>query len=141
MTRKDIYSSINFLHILLTDNLLRISSIGEKMMAKIVFCEDEERIRKLIRAMLESLPHKIYMAADGNEGLELIEKERPDLIFADISMPGCDGFQLADIIKSRPHLAHIPFIFLTAFAQKSEKEEGRMHGASAYLTKPFNYTD
>ena len=111
------------------------------MMAKIVFCEDEERIRKLIRAMLESLPHKIYMAADGNEGLELIEKERPDLIFADISMPGCDGFQLADIIKSRPHLAHIPFIFLTAFAQKSEKEEGRMHGASAYLTKPFNYTD
>ncbi len=110
-------------------------------MLKIVFCEDEGRICKLIHAMLDSHPYKIYTAADGFEGLEMIEMERPDLIFADISMPGYDGFQLADIVKSRPHLAHIPFIFLTAFAQKSEKEEGHMHGASAYLTKPFTTED
>ena len=110
-------------------------------MVKIVFCEDEGRIRKLIHAMLDSQPYEIYTAVDGLEGLEMIERERPDLIFADISMPGYDGFQLADIVKSRPHLAHIPLIFLTAFAQKSEKEEGHMHGASAYLTKPFTSED
>ena len=110
-------------------------------MAKIVFCEDEERIRKLIRAMLESTPYEIYMAADGVEGLELIERERPDIIFADISMPGYDGFQLADIVKSRPHLAGIPLIFLSAFAQQAEKDEGRKHGAMEYLTKPFSVTD
>jgi two-component system, OmpR family, response regulator len=110
-------------------------------MLKIVFCEDEGRIRKLIHAMLNAHPYKIYTAVDGIEGLEMIERERPDLIFADISMPGYDGFQLADIVKSRPHLAHIPFIFLTAFAQKSEKDEGRMHGACAYLTKPFTTED
>jgi CheY-like chemotaxis protein len=113
----------------------------EGVMVKIVFCEDEERIRKLIRAMLESTPYEIYMAADGIEGLEMIERERPDLIFADISMPGYDGIQLADIVKSRPHLAAIPLIFLSAFAQQAEKEEGRQHGAIEYLTKPFSTTD
>jgi CheY-like chemotaxis protein len=113
----------------------------ESIMAKIVFCEDEGRIRKLIRAMLESKPYEIYMAADGIEGLELIERERPDLIFADISMPGYDGIQLADIVKSRLHLAKIPFIFLTAFAQQAEKAEGHLHGASDYLTKPFSVAD
>jgi CheY-like chemotaxis protein len=110
-------------------------------MVKIVFCEDEGRIRKLIHAMLDSRPYTIYTAVDGIEGLEIIERERPDLIFADISMPGYDGFQLADILKSRPHLAHIPLIFLTAFAQKSEEVEGRIHGACAYLTKPFTTED
>ena len=110
-------------------------------MVKIVFCEDEERIRKLIRAMLSSKPYEIYMANDGAEGLELIERIRPDLIFADISMPGYDGIQLADIVRSRPHLASIPFIFLTAFAQRSQQEEAHLHGSSAYLTKPFTLSD
>ena len=54
-------------------------------MAKIVFCEDEERIQKLIRAMLRATSHEVYMASDGIEGLALIERERPDLIFTDVS--------------------------------------------------------
>jgi CheY-like chemotaxis protein len=110
-------------------------------MAKIVFCEDEEPIQKLIRTMLRSTPHELHMASDGIEGLALIERERPDLIFADISMPGCDGFQLADALKARPHLTHIPLIFMTAFTQRAEMEEGYRHGALSYLTKPFSPAD
>ena len=107
-------------------------------MAKIIFCEDEERIQKLIRIMLRETSHEVYTASDGVEGLALIERERPDLIFTDVSMPSCDGFQLAEAVKAQPHLAHIPIIFVTAFAQRTEMEEGYRHGAIGYLIKPFS---
>jgi two-component system, OmpR family, alkaline phosphatase synthesis response regulator PhoP len=110
-------------------------------MTKIIFCEDEARIQKLIRATLRSSLHEIYIASDGVEGLALIEKERPDLIFTDISMPNCDGLQLVDEVKARPELAHIPIIFVTAFAQDFEMEEGYQHGAAGYLIKPFSPAD
>ena|SRR2546425_5134908 len=107
-------------------------------MAKILFCEDEEKLQKLIRVMLRSSTHEVFIASDGIEGLELIERERPDIIFADISMPHCDGLQMADAIKARPHLADIPLVFVTAFAQRAEVEEGYRHGAVGYLIKPFS---
>ena len=105
-------------------------------MAKIVFCEDEVFLQRLIRLILRSTDHEVYIASDGIEGLALIERERPDLIFTDISMPGWDGFQLADAVKVRPHLAPIPIIFVTAFAQRIDVEEGALHGARGYLLKP-----
>ena len=110
-------------------------------MAKIVFCEDEVQIRKLVRVMLRVSNHELFLASDGEEGLEMIERERPDLIFTDISMPGRDGYQLADEVKSRAHLAHIPIIFISAFAQRTAIDEGYRHGGSGYLTKPFSAHD
>jgi CheY-like chemotaxis protein len=110
-------------------------------MAKIVFCEDEVFLQKLIHLVLRSTDHKVYIASDGIEGLALIERERPDLILTDISMPGWDGFQLADAIRARPHLASIPIIFVTAFAQRVDVEEGALHGARGYLLKPFSAAD
>lgn len=110
-------------------------------MAKIVFCEDEANIQKLVKVMLRSSRHEVYMASDGIEGLELIEQVHPDLIFTDISMPGRDGYQLADELKARPELAHIPIIFISAFAQRSMMNEGYRHGGASYLTKPFSAAD
>jgi len=110
-------------------------------MAKIVFCEDEELLQKLIRLIFRSTEHEVYIASNGFEGFALIEREVPDLIFTDISMPGYDGFQLADFIKARPHLAAIPIIFVTAFAQRVDLEEGARHGATGYLLKPFSATE
>ncbi|GAC1347165.1 MAG: hypothetical protein NVSMB27_11990 [Ktedonobacteraceae bacterium] len=110
-------------------------------MAKILFCEDEQKIQKLICIMLRSSEHEIFIASDGVEGLELIEREHPDLVFADISMPRCDGLQLADQLKSRPELARIPLIFMSSFAQRTEVQEGYRHGAVSYLIKPFDLAD
>lgn len=110
-------------------------------MAKIVLCEDEQLIQKLVRIMLRTSKHELYIASDGSQGLELIERVRPDLIFTDISMPGLDGYQLADAIRTRPELAHIPIVFLSAFVQRAEVDEGYRHGAASYLTKPFNAAD
>jgi CheY-like chemotaxis protein len=106
-------------------------------MAKIVFCEDEARIQKLIRVMLRSTGHEVFIASDGVEGLAIIKRERPDIVFTDISMPECDGFQLADELHKDTELANIPIIFVTAFTQRPAREEGFRHGAVGYLTKPF----
>ena len=110
-------------------------------MAKIVFCEDEKLLQKLFRALMRSTEHEIHIASDGIEGLAIIERERPDLILTDISMPHCDGFQLADAVKARPSLATIPIIFVTGFAQKYDMEEAVRHGARGYLLKPFKPAD
>jgi len=110
-------------------------------MAKIVFCEDEVLIQKLFRVMLRSTNHELHLASDGAQGLELVERVRPDLIFTDISMPVCDGYQFADAVKARPHLAHIPIIFVSAFAQHAEMEEGFRHGGVSYIIKPFSAAD
>ena len=110
-------------------------------MAKIVFCEDEIMIQKLLRVILRSANHELYIASDGAEGLELIERVRPDLIFTDIAMPVCNGYELADAVKAQPHLAHIPIIFVSARAQSSELKEGYRHGAVSYIVKPFSAAD
>lgn len=110
-------------------------------MAKIVFCEDEKLLQKLFRALLRSTEHEIYIASDGIEGLALIKREHPDVILTDISMPGMDGFQLADAVKADPHLSAIPIVFVTGFAQKYDREEAVRHGASGYLLKPFTTED
>jgi CheY-like chemotaxis protein len=110
-------------------------------MVKIVFCEDEKLLQKLFRVLLRSTEHEIYMASDGIEGLAVIKRVHPDLILTDISMPGLDGFQLADAVKADPSLAAIPIVFVTGFAQKYDMEEAARHGARGYLLKPFTTED
>lgn len=110
-------------------------------MAKIVFAEDDPTVRKLVRVALRSLPHELYLAEDGVEALELIERELPDVVFSDISMPRMDGIQLVDAIKGRPHLAHIPVIFVTASVQRYQLEEAYSHGIADYVRKPFDLKD
>jgi CheY-like chemotaxis protein len=110
-------------------------------MVKIVFCEDEKLLQKLLRVLLHSTGYEIYIASDGIEGLAIIKRVHPDLILTDISMPGLDGFQLADAVRADPHLSAIPIVFVTGFAQKYDMEEAARHGARGYLLKPFTIKD
>src|SRR3712207_2089413 len=107
-------------------------------MAKIVVCEDDPTIQKLIRTALRATAHELAMASDGVRGLELVERERPDLVLTDVVMPGLSGLELADQVRTRPHLAHIPVVLISASAQRVDLEEGYRHGAAGYLTKPFS---
>src|SRR5690349_17772298 len=106
-------------------------------MAKIVFCEDSPLIQKLIGLALRSTAHEVFIAADGAEGLTLIERERPDLVFTDVSMPNLDGYELTDALKARPDLAHIPVIIMTASDDPEQLDEGLQHGAVGHFAKPF----
>jgi CheY-like chemotaxis protein len=107
-------------------------------MATIVFCEDDPTIQKLIRVTLRTTPYDVHVAADGIAGLALIERVRPEVVFADVAMPGLDGLQLVSALKAGPHLAHIPVVMLTALVQREQKEEADRQGVAGYLTKPFS---
>jgi CheY-like chemotaxis protein len=110
-------------------------------MAKIVFCEDDPMIQKLMTAAMRGSGHEIHMAADGIEGLALIKRVRPDLVFSDVSMPNLDGFQLGDALKASPDTAAIPVIFVTASVQRAQIEEATRHGGAGVLPKPFTMAE
>jgi CheY-like chemotaxis protein len=107
-------------------------------LARIVFCEDEEQIRKLIEVAMRATPHAIELAVNGREGLEAIEREAPELIVTDLAMPEMGGFALADAVHARPALKHIPIIFVTASVQRGDVARFGEHGAAGYLAKPFS---
>jgi CheY-like chemotaxis protein len=103
----------------------------------LVFCEDDPIIQKLIRIATRGLPHVVHIVPDGASGLAIIERERPSVVFTDVSMPRLDGMQLLDIMKMRADLADIPVVLMTASVQRGEVEEGMRRGATAVLAKPF----
>lgn len=110
-------------------------------MSKVVFCEDDPMIQKLIRAALRAEDHEVHVASTGDEGLELIRRELPDVVFTDVSMPGMDGYQLAGELKADPRTAHIPIVFMTASVQVGQHDEAERHGATSVLMKPFSMAD
>ncbi len=104
----------------------------------ILVVDDHEPLRKAIQGILESEGYKITTASDGLHALQLMNKELPDMVIADIMMPRMDGYDLYRAIRSRPDWVSMPFIFLTAKAEKEDKLRGKSLGAEDYLTKPFD---
>ena len=107
-------------------------------MARIVFCEDEEQIRKLIEVAMRSTGHTIEIHVNGRDGLEAIEREPPELIVTDLAMPLVGGFALADAVHADPALKGIPILFVTASVQRGDVARFSEHGAAGYLAKPFS---
>jgi CheY-like chemotaxis protein len=109
--------------------------------ATIVACEDDQDVRNLIVTCFRRSDHLLYPAADGIDGLALIEQHTPDLVLCDVHMPGLGGLELLDQLRAREDLASIPVLLLSASAQASEIEEGLRRGAVGYVTKPFTPTE
>lgn len=107
---------------------------------RILCVEDEVHLRRDIVEELATAGYDAVGAADGEEALALLERDRPDLILCDISMPRLGGYGLLDAVKrDRRELADIPFIFLTAFDQREHVIKGKRAGADDYLVKPIDY--
>ena len=103
----------------------------------ILVVEDEHTLRRLLEYRLSKL-YRVRTAANGEEALERVKEELPDLVVSDIMMPRMDGFALqAELQKSRETRA-IPFIFLTAKADEQSRLKGRRTGVDDYITKPFD---
>lgn len=107
-------------------------------MAKILLIEDEAPIRANLRRFLTLEGYQVVEASNGSEGLAAISVQHPDLILCDVMMPELDGFGLLGRLRSDPATAAIPFVFVTASAEKGDLERGRELGADEYVTKPFN---
>ena len=110
-------------------------------MKKILLIEDDEIMRENTAEILELAQFDVTTAADGKIGSKLAKEIIPDLIVSDIMMPGLDGYGVLHILSKDPKTANIPFIFLTAKAEKSEWRKGMELGADDYITKPFDDTE
>ena len=106
-------------------------------MAKILIIDDEENLQKLVRANLSARHYQVVLAADGEKGLKTAQKERPDLIFLDLMMPGMSGWDVLARLKADNDLKKIPVIIMTASIQKAQEERATGMGAVSYLIKPF----
>ena len=106
-------------------------------MSRILFCEDDLTIHKLIRMALRGSAHQVMMAKDGADGLRMARQLRPVVVFSDVAMPVMNGFELADAMRADPDLATIPIIFITASLQRSEVDEALRHGGARVIGKPF----
>lgn len=108
------------------------------MATKILVCDDERHIVKLIQVNLERQGYEVVTAFNGKEGLEKIRAEKPSCVVLDVMMPYMDGFEVLKNIRRDPALEKLPVIMLTAKAQDKDVFEGYHYGADMYLTKPFN---
>lgn len=105
---------------------------------KILVCDDERHIVRLIQVNLEKQGYQVVTAYDGKEGLEKVKAEKPDLLVLDVMMPYMDGFEVLKTLRREPETESLPVIMLTAKAQDKDVFEGYHYGADMYLTKPFN---
>ena len=107
---------------------------------KVVVCiEDEPEMIMLIKAILNRKGYDVVGANNGREGLETIERVKPDLILLDLMMPGMDGWEVYQKLKASETMQHIPVIVVTAKAQSIDKVLG-LHIAKVddYIAKPFS---
>ncbi|AEA45174.1 response regulator [Fluviicola taffensis] len=107
-------------------------------MKKILLIEDNIDIRENTAEILELAQYEVITAENGKEGVRLAIKETPDLIICDIMMPVLDGHGVLHLLSKNEETAGIPFIFLTAKAERSDVRKGMAMGADDYLTKPFD---
>jgi DNA-binding response OmpR family regulator len=105
---------------------------------KIVLIEDNLEMRENTSEILELSNYQVLSAQNGKAGVELAQKELPDLIICDIMMPVMDGYEVLGELSKKDETSSIPFIFLTAKAERSDLRKGMELGADDYLTKPFD---
>lgn len=108
------------------------------MPLKVLVCDDERHIVRLIQVNLERQGYTVVTAFDGKDGLEKVKAENPDLMVLDVMMPYMDGFEVLKSLRRDPAFESLPVIMLTAKAQDKDVFEGYHYGADMYLTKPFN---
>ncbi len=104
---------------------------------KVLIVEDNEYLSEFLKTAMEP-QFQVYLAKNGVQAWELIQKQTPDMVVSDIMMPEMDGFELCRKIKSTYETSHMPVILLTALAGKAEQLKGLGLGADDYLTKPFD---
>jgi CRP-like cAMP-binding protein len=108
---------------------------------KVLVIEDNHEMRDNIVELLELSNYEVFNEPDGKAGVKTALNEIPDIIICDIMMPGMDGYEVLYLLSKNVETSGIPFIFLTAKAEKSDFRKGMSLGADDYLTKPFDEMD
>lgn len=108
------------------------------MAKKILIVDDEPGILMSLDFLFRKKGYDVFIARDGKEAIELLDKHEPDLTILDIMMPEVDGYEVCTYIRRSAPIANSGIIFLSAKSKKSDMEKGLELGADAYMTKPFS---
>ena len=111
------------------------------MPKKILIVDDEPNIVIPLQFVLEQNHYQVLVAHSGEDALEIIAKDKPDLILLDIMLPGIDGYEVCEMVRLNPDWRHIRVIFLTARGREVDMAKGMILGADAYIMKPFSNAD
>src|SRR5665648_103739 len=110
-------------------------------MTKILIIEDTDELREDISDALELEGFEVVNACNGDTGIQMANKHLPDLILCDIMMPGINGFDVLQLLKTNEGELLFPFIFITALSERENFRSGMELGADDYLIKPFTITE
>ena len=111
------------------------------MEQKILIVDDEAHIRMLIEQTLEELEDEgvnFFTAENGEQALEIIQEEKPQLVFLDVMMPKMNGMEVCQRVKKELGLTDVYIVILTAKGQEFDRQKGQEVGADVYMTKPFD---
>jgi len=111
------------------------------MKQTVLLIEDNQEMAENICSILKLAQYNVLSAPNGKIGVQIAQEQHPDLILCDVMMPELDGYGVLHILNSDPATSHIPFIFLTAKADKGDLRAGMNLGADDYMTKPFEGLD
>ena len=107
-------------------------------MRKILLVDDEPNIIMSLEYTFKKNNFEVFIARDGQEAIDILKNELPDIIILDVMMPHVDGYATLELIKKNEKLASCKVIFLSAKNKESDIEKGMQLGADAYVTKPFS---
>jgi two-component system cell cycle response regulator DivK len=107
----------------------------------ILYVEDNELNRKIVRDLLRRTSYRVVEAEDGEAGIAMALELRPDLILMDLQLPKVSGIDAMRTLREAPATAHTPIIAITSFALSGDQQKAKDAGASAYLAKPYSPFD
>jgi two-component system cell cycle response regulator DivK len=105
---------------------------------KILYVEDNEYNRKIVRQLLKRSACRLIEAMDGETGVALAQQELPDLILMDVQLPKMSGLDATRQLTTEALTSHIPIIVITSYALSGDRERALQAGASSYLAKPYS---
>lgn len=108
------------------------------MITRILVVDDEADLREMLEKLLTSRGYRVVTAANGAEAMEIVSKDKPDLVVLDVLMPVMNGREVLKRLKGDPKFSDIPVIMLTSQSSDTQVMTGYVEGADYYITKPFN---
>lgn len=105
---------------------------------KVLIADDEPNIVISLEFLMKRAGYEVCIARDGQEALDAITRERPDLVLLDVMMPRRDGFEVLQAVRADEALASTRIVMLTARGRDTDVAKGQALGADAYMTKPFS---
>ena len=107
----------------------------------ILYVEDNELNRKIVRDLLRRTRYRLLEAPDGEAGVAMAREQRPDLILMDVQLPKMSGIDATRKLRAEPAIAAIPILVITSFALSGDEQKAKDAGATGYLAKPYSPMD